>query len=101
LASRALVCVAWILWILASLLQHANAKLEGRLAADAGLSLAPIIPLVPVGLIGVATVVDYFVEPWGSWFIGGLHGLLAVASVVAIVRAAVRLQGSSVRNHSD
>ena len=85
-----LVVVAWLLWAVGTLHGHYIAKREGRVKPDSGVSLAPIIPIFPVLFFALAKLLDKFVAPWGSWTIGGLHALLVVVFLAAIVWQAVR-----------
>lgn len=87
-----LVSAAWLLWAIGTVHEHGIAKREGRVKPDSRVSLTPIIPIFPLIFLGLAKLVDKIAAPWGTWTIGGLHVLLVVAFVVAIVRQSMRRQ---------
>ena len=51
-----------------------------------GVSIAPIIPFVPLGFWGAALLVDSIAGPWGTLAVGWFHVALGVLFVASIVR---------------
>jgi type IV secretory pathway VirB6-like protein len=80
-----LVCLVWILWAVASLIQATlrNATLEQDQRRE--FSPVPVIPIFPLALWGIAILVDRFFAPWGTVVIGGLHAAFAATIVAYIV----------------
>jgi hypothetical protein len=80
-----LVTITWLLWGFGTLQEHYIARREGRAKPDSGVSLAPIIPLFPLLFFAAAKMADKVVPPWGTWIIGGIHALLALSFIAAII----------------
>jgi hypothetical protein len=55
-------------------------------------SIAPVIPVFPLALWGIALLIDFVVDPWGTWIIGLAHGGLLVLLLVSIFRNWFRLR---------
>lgn len=82
------VLAVWVLWVLAAA--------AGRAAKDArrglpeaqwgGVSLVPVIPVLPLGAWGLAWLIDHAANPWGSVFVGAAHAAFAVVLAVSLVR---------------
>ena len=86
-ALPALIFGTWLLWAVAS-----AAALIRQAAADGrrrSVSLFPVIPVIPAVVWGIAYVVDWFAEPWGTLVIGSLHVVFVVVVVWSIVRRPV------------
>jgi len=81
----ALVTVTWLLWAAGALQGHCRAKREGRVPLEAGLSIAPVIPLFPLLFIAIASFMDWLLPPWGTRVVGSVHALLAITFFVAII----------------
>ena len=91
-----LVILTWCLWAVAAAAERAASEVARRVPESqrGGVSIVPAIPLFPLGAFGVAMAVDAFFAPWGTRFVGGLHGTLAMLFVLSIARDAVRLRRS-------
>jgi hypothetical protein len=87
------VFFVWGLWAAAVVTQ--NAVLDARLPLANGqrrsMSPAPVIPVFPLFVWGVAKLIDLVVDPWGTVIIGSLHVIFMVTLVVSIVRDWKRL----------
>lgn len=88
------IITVWILWVIAAMFQIAivdtrTPQADGK---RRGMSVAPVIPLVPVALWGVAAIVDHFITPWGTIVIGSAHAVFGAALTASIVKDAVILQ---------
>jgi hypothetical protein len=57
-----------------------------------GVSLAPIIPIFPLGFWGAAMLADLVVGPWGMIVVGWLHAALGLVFIGSIVRDLWRLR---------
>ncbi len=82
------VFVVWLLWGYAAVVGHAASGArrgvpEGR---RGGVSLAPIIPALPLTFWGTALIADLAIGPWGTIAVGWLHVALGFAFVASIVR---------------
>lgn len=86
--------VVWILWGIAA--AAANAVSSARRGIPegerGGVSLAPIIPLFPLGFWGAALLTDAAVGPWGTVAVGWFHVVIGLAFFVSIVRDLWRLR---------
>lgn len=85
----ALVTVTWLLLAVGPIQDHCRAKRAGRKPIEAALSITPIIPLFPLLFIAIAMLMDSLLPPWGTRIVGGLHALLAIAFLVAIIWQAI------------
>jgi hypothetical protein len=56
-----------------------------------GHSAVPGIPLFPLLLWVIASVIDLLVDSWGTWIVAALHAAFAIVLVVSIVRDCCRL----------
>ena len=91
----AFLLAVWLVWIVACATQAALADAlrdipEGQ---RRGVSILPGFPLFPLAFWGAALLIDRFVSPWGTLFIGGAHVILAVLWSVSIYRSRKRLVG--------
>ena len=85
---------AWMLFIIASAAQVAlfdarrgiPAKLRG------GVSIFPVLPIMPLVLWVTALGIDLVLSPWGTRLIGSAHVGFAVLSAATIVRDVWRLR---------
>lgn len=82
------VCVVWLLWGYATVVGHAaSAVRRGVSEGQRGsVSLAPIIPGLPLAFWGTALIADLAIGPWGTLTVGWLHAALGIAFVVSVVR---------------
>jgi hypothetical protein len=89
-----LVLVVWILWGIAAAAGHAVAQARRGIpkGQSGGVSLAPVIPLFPLGFWGAAMLVDLVVGPWGTVVVGWLHTALGVIFIGSIVWDVWRLR---------
>jgi hypothetical protein len=88
------VFVAWLLWGIAAA--------AGRAVADArrgipegqrgGVSIAPVIPVFPLGFWGLALLVDSVAGSWGTLVVGWFHAVLSVVFAGSIARDWWRLR---------
>jgi hypothetical protein len=60
-----------------------------------GVSIFPVIPVYPLAFWGVAMLIDWLADPWGTRVVGGLHAVLAVWCVVSIAQNTWRLRSLS------
>lgn len=89
------ITVAWILYPVAGAL-HVDLKIrQGRVPEDAGFSFLPELLVFPILFLVVAKGIDWFINPWGSYFITVLS-LLCFAmhcnAILVIKRGAKRLE---------
>jgi len=90
----ALIFFVWCLWAVAATAQVAveNARRPLPDGQRSGMSPAPVIPIFPLVLWGVAILIDLVVDPWGTIIFGSLHAVFAAILVVSIVRDWRRLR---------
>lgn len=83
-----LIVATWWLWVVAAAASKAATYVRrGTPPAErGGMSLLPVIPVVPLVLFGGALAVDAWWAPWGSLAVGGLHLALAATWSVGLVR---------------
>jgi hypothetical protein len=88
------ILLVWSLWALAcaSAVAVHNARDPLPNGQQRGFSCAPVVPIFPLALWGIALLIDLVAEPWGTWIIGVLHGVLAVAFLGSIARDLCRLK---------
>ena len=69
------VFAAWVAWFMAGLASFAlkDTRLGVPKAERRGVSIAPIIPLFPLAVWGVALLIDLAADPWGTRVVGSLH----------------------------
>jgi hypothetical protein len=79
-----LIMGTWLLWAVGLLIGNRLAIRAGRRPPNAGVSLAPIIPVFPLFFFGLAVLINWFASPWGTWLVGGFHAMLSVIFLVAI-----------------
>lgn len=87
-----LISISWFLGVVVCLFQLHAAKLEGKRPANARLSAMPVIPLFPAAAFGAAVLANGVIPRWGTWIVGGLHVVLAVAHMVGIVLTMRRIR---------
>jgi hypothetical protein len=82
------VFIVWLLWVVAAAQGRAVAEARRRVPKEqrGGVSIAPIIPFVPLGFWGAALLVDSIAGPWGTLAVGWFHVALGVLFVASIVR---------------
>ena len=82
------VWIVWLLWCVGALAGRALSYARRGVPVDhlSGVSLAPIIPLFPLGFWTVAIVTDVFVNPWGTIVVGAFHAILGVSFAIGILR---------------
>jgi len=87
------VTFVWFLMVGVTVTQYAveDAKRGIPVNQRRGVSWLPGIPIFPLMFWGVAWVVDQFVEPWGTWTIGGFHAVIGGLCVISIGRNVWRL----------
>jgi hypothetical protein len=86
----AIVSITWLLWAVGATVGLWAEIRAGRRPPNAGVSLAPILPLFPLLFLGLAGVINRFAWPWGTRLVGGFHALLSVVFLVAIGITAYR-----------
>jgi hypothetical protein len=93
------VFLVWCLWAVAATMQVAVKDARHPLpdGKRRGMSAAPVIPIFPLALWGAATLLDVFIDPWGTVIIGSLHALYAVILVGSILRDWRQLQSRDER----
>ena len=84
----------WFLWAIAATLQTGIENVRHPLpdGQRRGMSPAPVIPLFPAVLRGIAKLIDYFIPSWGTIVIGSLHAAFAGVLIASIVRSYWRLR---------
>jgi hypothetical protein len=89
-----IITLTWCLWAIAAVAQKSAIHAAKGLPMEqcGGISIAPVIPVFPAALFGIAKLTDLFVAPWGTWSVGGLHILLMILFVISIARDWLRLQ---------
>lgn len=91
----AVLCTfVWLLWLVGSVLQLHADQLEGKASEDAGVSIMPTIPVLPIGAVLLALVIDQFAAPWGVRVMAVLHGLIALAFLFGIVNVIRRIRST-------
>jgi hypothetical protein len=90
-----IITIAWLLWIVASLLSLEADKRQMKRLPDAGVSILPVIPVFPMLLFGIAWVIDRYALPWGTRIIGGVHLLLIAIYTIGIIQEVLRIRSAS------
>lgn len=87
------VWIVWLLWCVGAINGKALFNARNRVPLDkrGGVSLLPVIPMLPMGFWAFAICADVFVEPWASVVIAAFHAVLGLIFVSAIVRDWLRL----------
>lgn len=77
------VTAVWLLWAGAAATQRALEEARRGIPKDrrGGVSVFPLIPLVPLAFWGAALVADLVIGPWGTVVVGWLHAGLGVVFV--------------------
>ena len=79
-----LIVFLLLVWFLCGVVALA---FERKASGNAGgVSILPVFPLVPIRAWGVAYLIDLAIDPYGTYAIAALHGVLLVAVVGAILR---------------
>jgi hypothetical protein len=89
-----MVFVVWLLWGVAAAAARAVSDARGGIPEGqrGGVSIAPVIPIFPLGFWGAALLADWIAGPWGTVVIGWFHALLGVVFTVSIGRDVWRLR---------
>src|SRR5437773_1365724 len=76
------VLAAWILLLIAGLSTKAIEDTRRGIPEGErhGVSIVPIIPIVPMTLWGFAMLVDLVWNPWGTRVVGMAHAVMAIIS---------------------
>src|SRR5438067_436491 len=84
----------WFVWVIACAAEKAvGGVLRGLPEGQRGsVSIAPGIPLFPLAFWGIALLIDFVVDPWGTWIICLAHVVFLVRLLVSIVRNRFRLR---------
>ena len=84
----------WLLWAVTVCSEKAVKEARKGIPKGQrrGVSLAPIIPLMPLGFWSLALVIDVVIEPWGTWTIAGFHALFAIMLAISLIRNTFHLQ---------
>jgi hypothetical protein len=90
-----LILVAWVVGIYSGLMRQAAAQARRSMTQEPrmGVSLFPVIPLIPFAIWGIALLVDLAVDPWGTAVVAAIHAAWLVLALLAIGRDAWRLRG--------
>jgi hypothetical protein len=88
------VFLVWCLWAAAAISQVAalNARHPLPDGHERGMTLVPVIPVMPLIFWGGAKLIDLIADPWGTMLVASFHALLAVLFVVSIARDIIRLR---------
>jgi hypothetical protein len=83
-----LITTAWLFWAFATAARLAVEDARRQVPEDQrrGVSLLPVIPVLPLVLWGVALLVDLVAEPWGTRVVGFAHVVMAVLAAGSFVR---------------
>jgi hypothetical protein len=78
----------WCWWAVAATVRQAALDArrglpEGR---RGGMSILPVIPLLPLWMWGIAWTFDRIARPWGTILVGVLHLVFAIGLFVSLVR---------------
>lgn len=84
-----LIAATLLLYPIVGAIGVAAAIAEGSRPKDAGFSFMPELLVFPPVFLGVASLIDYFVMPWGRWAIGSLCVTMIVYYGVASVRCLI------------
>jgi hypothetical protein len=89
------VFAVWVLWGIAAAAGHSVAQARRGIpnGQRGGISLAPIIPVFPLGFWGAALLADVVVGPWGTAVVGWFHAALGALFAGSIARDVWRLRG--------
>ncbi len=91
-----LLFIVWLLWGVSAAAEKSAAEAEKGIphGERRGVSIAPIIPLFPIVLFGIAKLVDLFIYPWGTRTMATLHAVLALIFIYSLVRGLIRLRAA-------
>jgi hypothetical protein len=90
-----LITPTWLLWAVGGILAIAADKAEGKRQADAGFSIAPIIPMLQLVALGFAVLLNALIAPWGTRIVGTVHALLLATFLIGITREIWRIRRPS------
>jgi len=78
----------WALWFIACVAEADLSDARRGVPEELrhGVSLFPGIPLFPMAAWGIAILIDRFVDPWGTYTIGGIHLVLGIVWGVSLYR---------------
>ena len=78
----------WVLWLFASMAEVAVSEARKGVPEGErrGVSLLPGIPVFPLLFWGIALLIDWISNPWGTFVIGGTHIILGIVWTVSIIR---------------
>ncbi|WP_146534834.1 hypothetical protein [Rubripirellula reticaptiva] len=87
-----LIAITWLAYPAVGIIGLRAAIARGDRPPDAGFSYLPELIIYPPLFFGFAMIVDFFVMPWGRWFVGILCAIILVLFAVDIGRnlAAIR-----------
>jgi hypothetical protein len=86
------IFACWVCFIAlgATAVSFRNAVEKVPVGQEHGFSAAPIVPVLPMLLFGIAKCVDHFLPPWGTLVIEALHGLMMCLCIAGIIDVAVK-----------
>lgn len=88
-----LISVTWVAWAVACAAERAVEDLRRSIPAAerGGVSIVPVLPLFPLVLWLVAKAIDKFVDPWGTYIVGGGHLIFLVLLCYSVARDVRRM----------
>jgi hypothetical protein len=92
MSSLLLLIFVFITWCLCAVAAAAHRAVEAahREAPTPGVSIFPVIPVVPLAL----WLLSFLFKPWGTRIVAGLHLVLLIVLVISIARDFVRLRSA-------
>lgn len=87
-----LIFITWFAMLVAEAARKAVEDARERREKPRGVSICPVTLMFPLALWLIAVLADFFVGPWGTLVIGGLHAAVFMVCVVTIARDAWRVR---------
>ena len=90
----AIVTVAWLLWGIVCLVALEADKRQHKRPPNAGFSILPVVPLVPLLFLELAHLLNAAGHSFGIWIVGGFHLFLIIIYSVRIAFEARRMRSA-------
>lgn len=82
-----LIALNWLMYPIVGAISVGEAIARGNRPEDASFSFMPELIVFPPLFLGLAMLIDYFVEPWGRWIVATLCVAMMLWGVVISVRS--------------